>query len=85
MRPPAPCNAMQCNTVHYLEGAEGGVDAVQGHQLRVGADLRYSLVGNDGDAVGVLDGGQAVRDHHGRVLVDLVQAVQGLLDDLILS
>lgn len=70
-------------SVEYLEGAELGVDAVQGHQLRVGAELRDPLVGHYGNAVGVLDGGEAVRDHHGGVLVDLVQPVQGLLDHLV--
>lgn len=67
----------------YLHGAEGRVHAVVGQELRVGADLGDALVGDDGDAVGVLDRGQAVRDHNRRVHVDLVQTVKRFLHHLL--
>lgn len=46
------------------------------------AQLGNAPLRHNRDAVGVLDGGQPVGDNHGRVLVDLVQAVQCLLDNL---
>lgn len=48
----------------------------------MGADLGHALVGDDSDAVGVLDGREAMGDHHRRVLVNLPESVQGLLHNL---
>ena len=48
----------------------------------MGADLRDALVGDDGDAVCVLDGRQSMSDHHRGVFLDLVETVEGFLHHL---
>lgn len=65
-----------------LRGAKRGVDSIHGHQLLVRADLLDALVGDHGDAVGVLNGGQTVGNNHGGVVLDVSQAVERLLHNL---
>ena len=48
----------------------------------MGADLGDALVGDDGDAVCVLNGRQSMCDHHRGVVVDLVETVEGFLHHL---
>lgn len=66
----------------HLSGTERRVDAILCQELRVGADLGDASVRDDGDAIGVLDGGEAVSDDNGGVLVDLVKAIESLLHHL---
>ena len=49
----------------------------------MGADFRDALVGDDSDAICVLDGRKPVRDHHGGKVVDLVETVEGSLNHLL--
>lgn len=47
---------MHSTLKHYLHSAKRGIKAVPGEKVRVGTDLGDTLVGDDGDAVRVLDG-----------------------------
>ena len=59
---------------------EGGVVAVAGDELVVGAELGDAAVDEDGDLVGVAGGGDAVGDEDGgAALHDLAQAGEDLL------
>lgn len=66
--------------LHTLDIDQGIVDALFSQQLLVGALLYDPAVLDHGDPVGVLDGGEAVRDHDARAAFPGL--VQSLLDNL---
>ena len=64
-----------------LQGVEFGVNAIEGKQLLVRPALPDPPVMHDHDAVGILNGGQTVRDHDAGA--SLHQPGNGLLDQLL--